>query len=509
MMDRDSTWPRRVGLGFASAGMAIVLVSTFLVVEWDLTGTRWLLTVGGGGFLAAWGTLPYWIIRSGRAFKSSPWAIGGAGAGALAADIGWRAHVSLWAEGPTAMIVLFYSPILIMLVFFPIGAALGWSVGWLWRFRSHTLRAAVVAVSTMVWGLTVFGLARPDLFPTAVFSREQARTRLGEPGVVAGSEAFEKVLVDQSIWPPGYHAADLDGSPGDEVVVFRHSQVRALDPVDFEIRETFPLVRWPDGQRVSWLAWRSMPARIDGRVLLVQERRGSDTPGIRGLEGELVWAYRPDRPATGLRPADLDGDGMVELYGWGFAVERLDGGGRPVWSHDAAVDGMVLAPRTHTEPGWVVGHGSRGWASVWDENGHLLAELEQLGEDRPVAVVERPSGRGLLLSGSAARVVSIEGDDLFRFALEGLEVRAGLSVRFRATGDPHLVVVAGAPRDVERWRLLVWGAGQEPVYDEVFDGDRPPEVFRAQLGNGSETLFVWRHAPDADLHALRPLVNGV
>ncbi len=508
MTERSRAWPRRVAFGLASAGLAIVPVHS-LVELGVKTEDGWLAVVLDLAFLVlfvAWGTLPYWIIRASHRHTSNPWVIGGAGASALAAEIGWRASVSLWPQGNLQSVVLIYLPILVLVIFLPAGAALGWVAGWLWRFRFRTLRATVVAVLATVWGLTVFKLARPDLFPTAVHSREQAKARLGEPGTAAGSGSFEKSLVVTSIWPPGFHAADFDGRPGDEVAVFRHSHVWALDPVDFSVRETLPVVRWPEGgTQVSWLGWQSTPARIGGRVVLVEERRGSETSGVRSLEGELLWAYRPDRPAIALRPADLNGDGTVELYGAGFAVERLDGAGRPVWSREAAVSGMVLAPRTRTGPGWVVGHGARGWAKVWDQTGNLLGELAHLGEDRPVAVVDRPGGRGLLLSGGAARVVSIDGDDLFRFPLEGLDVRSGLSVRFRANGDLHLVVVAAAPRDIERSRLLVWGAGQDPVYDEVFDSRHPPNVFKARRADGAETLLLWRHPPDADLHALRPL----
>ena len=463
----------------------------------------------GSFFFAAWGSVPYAVIGFGHKLISNPWILGGAGASALAAEIGYRASVLLWPQSSTQAIALAFSPILIVLIFIPAGAAFGWLMGRLWRFEFRALRATVVAVSAAIWGLTVLGLARPELFPTSVYSREQAQTRLGEPRVVVGDESFEKTLVSTSAWVPWYVAAELDGTPGDEVAVFQSEFVETLDPIDFRIKNRFRVVRFVRGQRVSFLSGFSTVVRIDGRLLIVQQGGGYQPTEVRSLTGELVWAYRPDQspPPTALLPADLDGDGIVEFYASASTasastVERLDGAGRPVWSRDASPHNLVLAPRTRTEPGWVVGYEYNGPVKVWDENGNLLGELAQFGKDAPVAVVDRPDGRGLLLNGNAVRVTSIDGDDLFRFPLEGLTVRFGLSVRFHANEDPHLVVVAGAPRDVERWRLLIWGAKQDPVYDEVFDSDRPPNIFKARRGDGAETLFLWRD----ELHALRPLM---
>lgn len=491
MTECNRIWPRRIAFGFASAGMAIVLLTCLWA---GMKGELGYAAIIGLGLFTAWGLVPYGIIYFGHKVTSNPWVLGGAGASALAAEIGYRASVFLWPQSSTQAIALAFSPILIVFIFIPAGAALGWLMGRLWRFKSRTLRAAVVVVSAAIWGLTVLGLARPELFPTSVYSREQAQTQLGEPRVVVGDGSFEKTLVATSAWAPWYVAAELDGSPGEEVAVFRSDVVELLDPADFRIENRLRIVRFVRGQRVSFLSWFSTLARINGRLLIVQQGGGYQPTEVRSLEGELVWAYRPDEspPPTALLPADLDGDGIIEFYAAGSTVERLDSAGKPVWSRDARPDQLVLAPRTSSKPAWVVGYEYNRPTKVWDENGNVLGEFAQFGSDGPVAVVDRPDGRGLLLREGVVRVVSIDGRDLFRFPLEGLTVRSGLSVRFHANEDSHLVVVAGAPRDVERWRLLIWGANQDPVYDEVFDTDRPPRIFKARRDDGAETLFLWR-----------------
>lgn len=488
--------PRYVAYGFASAGVAIVLVTSL----WALITQEFHYALIIALLLfSVWGSVPYGVICFGHRLTSNPWVLGGAGASALAAEIGYRASVFLWPQSSTQALALLFSPILIVVIFIPAGAALGWLAGRLWRFESRTLRTTIVAVSAAIWGLTVLGLARPELFPTSVYSREQAQTQLGEPRVVVGDGVFEKTLVSTSAWAPWYVAAELDGLPGEEVAVFGYDVVEVLDPADFRIKNRLRIVRGHG----PLLSGSETLARIDGRLLIVQQGGGYQPTEVRSLEGELVWAHRPDQspPPTALLPADLDGDGMIEFYAAGSAVERLDGAGNPVWIRDARAYRLVLAPRKGTEPAWVVSHEYNRPIKVWDENGNALGELAQLGKDRPIAVVDRPDGRGLLLKESAVRVVSIAGHDLFRFPLEGLTVVSGLSVRFRVNEGPHLVVVAGAPRDVERWRLLIWGADQDPVYDEVFDTDRPPSIFKARRDDGAETLFLWRD----DLHALRPL----
>lgn len=500
MREHNHEWPRRVAYGYASAGVAIVLLTCL----WPaLTGERDYTAIIAMAFFVAWGSVPYGVICFSHKFMSNPWVIGGAGAAALAAEIGYRASVFLWPQSSTQALALLVSPVLIVFAFLPAGAALGWLMGWLWRFDFRVLRTTAVAVSAAIWALTVLALARPELFPTSVYSRQQAQTRLGEPRVVVGDESFEKTLVSTSASVPWYVATELDGVPGDEVAVFRSEFVETLDPIDFRIKDRFRVVRFDHTtQRRSLLGWFSTLARVDGRLLIVQQGGGSQATEVRSLGGEQVWAYRPDqRPSpAALRPADLDGDGAIEFYAAASTVERLDGAGKAVWSRDARPYKLVLAPRTATEPAWVVGYEYNRPTKVWDENGTVLGEFAPFGSNGPVAVVDRPDGRGLLLKEGTVRVVSIDGQDLFRFPLEGITVVSGLSVRFRANEDPHLVVVAGAPRDVERWRLLIWGADPDPVYDEVFDTDRHPKVFKARRGDGAETLFVWRD----ELHALRP-----
>lgn len=497
MTERTRIWPRRVAFAFAIPGTAIVLLTSLWA---GLTGDRALAAFIGLSVLAAWGLVPYGVICFGHKLTSNPWIVAGAGASALAAEIGYRASVFLWPRGSTQAVALLFSPILIVLIFIPAGAAVGWLMGRLWRFEFRALRATVVAVSATIWGLTVLGLARPELFPTSVYAREQAKTRLGEPRVVVGDASFQKTLVATSAWVPSYVAAELDGSPGDEVAVFRNDLVEVLDPADFRIKNRFRIVRFVPGQRVSILKGSSTLARINGRLYIVQQGGGYQPTEVRSLEGELVWAYRPDEspPPAALRPADLDGDGTIEFYAMASTVERLDGAGKPVWSRDAGPSSLILAPRTGTEPAWIVGHDYNRPTTVWDENGNVLGEFAQFGEHSPVAVVDRPEGRGLLLRESVVRVVSIDGNDLFRFPLEGLTVISGLSIRFHANEDPHLVVVAGARPDVERWRLLIWAANQNPVYDEVLD--RLPRVFKARRDDGGYTLLLGAN----ELHALRP-----
>ena len=498
MAVRNPIWPRRVAFTFGSAGTAIVLLTSLWAMTWDRTYTA----IIGLFLFALWGLVPYGVISFGHKLTSNSWILGGAGASALAAEVGYRASVFLWPQSSTQALALLYSPILILVIFSPAGAAIGWLMGRLWRFEFRALRATVVAVSATIWGLTVLGLARPELFPTSVYSREQAKTRLGEPRVVAGDASFEKTLVTTSAWVPWYVAAELDGSPGDEVAVFRNELVEVLDPADFRIKNRVRIVRFVPGQRVSILKGSSTLARINGRLLIVQQGGGYQPTEVRNLEGELVWAYRPDQspPPAALRPADLDGDGTIEFYAMASTVERLDGAGRPVWSRDSRPSLLILAPRTGIEPAWVVGYEYNRPTTVWDENGNVLGEFAEFGKHDPVAVVDQPDGRGLLLRGNVVRVVSIDGNDLFRFPLEGLTVISGLSIRFHANEDPHLVVVAGAPRDIERWRLLIWGTNQDPVYDEVFDSEVSPKVFKARRGDGGNTLFLWRN----ELHALRP-----
>ena len=310
---------------------------------------------------------------------------------------------------------------------------------------------------------------------------------MGEARVVAGDAAFEKTLVSTSAWVPWYVAAELDGFPGDEIAVFRNEVVEVLDPADFRIKNRFRIVRFVPGQRVSILKGSSTLARINGRLLIVQQGGGYQPTEVRSLEGELVWAYRPDQspPPAALRPADLDGDGTIEFLPMASTVERLDGAGRPVWSRDARPSLLILAPRTGIEPAWVVVTNTTARRRSGTRTETSWANSRSSANMIPSPSLIGPKGAVCYSGGMScewSRLTETISSTSARRTHCHLRPQRPVPREQRSTP----VVVAGARPDVERWRLLIWGTSQDPVYDEVFD--RLPGVFKARRGDGGYTF---------------------
>lgn len=477
----------RVGNAAAVAGAAIVLATNLMAGSFN----------PGLLAFAVWALLPYGLLVLAARAVRDPWAVAGAGSAALAAEIGIRAAVFLYPRGSTAAIALVFSPALISAVFLPAGAAAGWALGRVWRACGPVGRAATGLVSAGALGLIVLGLARPELFPTAVARRRAALRRIGVPRVVKGVDAFEKLLVlNRAAW---HVAGDFDGVPGDEIAVVDHDGATLLDPVDFHERGRADF----RGEAGRLWNWYSTLAPLDGRLVVVQTGGGYSATEVRGLDGRLVWSYRPDPrlPPTALKPADLDGDGRLEFYASHHqATVRLDGDGREVWKRPTRGANLVaVAPRSTESPAWVVGSEYPSVVKVWDESGRALAEMPYPKEGGVVDVVDWPEKRALLLGGTAPRGLGLDGATLFELPPGDFALSQALAVRPWPGARAHLALVAAAPRDVERWQVRILSPEREVVYDEVLAST--VRLLKARRADGGETLLL----SGDGLRVVRPL----
>jgi hypothetical protein len=469
----------------AAAGTVLVVATSALGGTWSLALVAFVL----------WALLPYGLLALAGSVLPDAWSAGGAGAAMLVVEAGVRASVFLYPRGSIAAVALVFSPILVGMSAVP-GAVGGWVLGWAWRTGSALLRLAGGLAAASVLGLTVLGLARPELFPTAVWRRRSTLARIGEPRVVLGGDAFEIVPVsDRAAW---HVAGRFDEGPGELVAVVDNRGADLLDPADFRRRghADFGPVRGG-----IW-NWFSTLVRMDGRLVVVQTGGGYSDVKVQELDGRVLWSYRPDPnlPPTALRPADLDGDGTVEFYASDHdATVRLDAAGREVWRRPTSMAHLVgVAARSGGSPAWVVAVEYARRARIWDETGAPLAELPLTAQDNVFGTVDWPETRAIVLGGATVRGIALDGKPLFEMPLGDFFLSDVLAVRFTPAGRPHLALVGATPRDVGRWRLLVLSSDQKVVYDEILD--RSVRLLKARRADGGETLFMSGNG----LRALRP-----
>jgi hypothetical protein len=483
--------PERLRAGSVAARVAGT-VGTVLVIATNI--------IGGNGSLGLvaftlWALLPYGLLAVAGPALPGSWCAAGAGAAMLAVEAGVRASVFLHPRGSTAAVALVFSPILVAVSGVPGGVG-GWLVGRAWRTGHLPLRIAGVIAAATALGLTVLGLARPDLFPTAVLRRRSTLARIGEPRIVHGASAFEQVPVsDRAAW---YVAGALDEWPGEAIAVVDNRGADLLDPGDFRARRHVDFGNVHGG---IW-NWFSTLARLDGHLVVVQTGGGYSDVEVQEVDGRVLWSYRPDPdlPPTALKPADLDGDGELEFYASDHsATVRLDGAGREVWRRPTHMAHLVgVAGRTPASRAWVVAAESGRRVLIWDETGQLLAELPLAARDAVYGVVDWPEARALVMGGAAARGIALDGTPLFEIPLGDFYLSDVLAVQLTPGAPPHLALVGSAPRDVGRWRLLLVSSERELVYDEILD--RYVRLLKARRADGGETLFVG----GGGLRALRP-----
>ena len=247
---------------------------------------------------------------------------------AIAADLGIRASVFLWPRGSTAAIALVFSPAYVTAIVMPIGATVGWLCGRMWRWHVAG-RIIVATVGPIALGLLALGLARPELFPTAVVKRRALLERIGQPRVVVGAETFESIPVStKAAW---FVVGNLDAQPGDELAIVEHAGADVIDSASRDVKRHITFGGEPGR---LWGSFSTLVRMPDDRLVVVQTGGGFSRTLLQDLNGQQLWEYRPDprlAPDT-LRPADLDGDGRIEFYASSIdSIARLDSDGREVW----------------------------------------------------------------------------------------------------------------------------------------------------------------------------------
>ena len=465
-------------------------------------GLAVLTSIVGSGFsplsipFAAWAALPYAVLWLAGRRLSNPWPILGAGLAAVAADLGIRAAVFLWPRGSTAAIALVFSPAYIGAIVMPAGAAAGWLLGKAWNWRA-TGRALVLTVGPVALGLLVLGLARPDLFPTTVFRRRALLEQIGPPRVVAGADQFDWLVVSTTAaW---YQAANVDGQPGDEIVV---ASSLGADVFDASTLAPTSRVEFAGGPGNVWGAFSALVRLPGGQLAVAQTGGGFSRTFLQDLGGTELWEFRP-RPELApdaLRPADLDGDMDVEFYAAATDfVTRLDAQGQQVWRQPTSLAALIaLLPASDTSPGWVVGleYGRR--VLVWDAAGRLLGERAASADDSPLTAVDSFAGRALVHGGTSARGVGLDGAPLFDIPLGAFTLSQAAGVRLSPDRAQSLILVGSTDRDTGRYRLLIVDANRRAVYDEILD--RFPRILAARRADGLDTVLV---GDERGLRALR------
>jgi len=327
--------------------------------------------------------------------------------------------------------------------------------------------------------------ARPELLPTAVAARRAALESIGDPRSVLGADAFRRTLVsDRSAW---FQAGDFDGEPGDEIAVIDHDGAELIDPGDLSSRTRVPFGGVP-GRLWNWY---SRLRRLDDRLVAVQGGGGYQETEVRTLDNMLLWRYRPDPtlPPTALMAADLDADGATEFYASATQhVARLDGAGGEVWTRPASMAALVaVAPRSESDPSWIVGVEYGRTVHIWNDAGETVADVPWPG-GAVNGSVEWPDARRLVVSGSPAMAIGLDGRKIELPVAEHMTLQQAVSIRWTRDAAPMLAMVLAGPRDVNRWRIQILDNAKHVVYDEVIA--RPVSVFVARHRSGRSTLLV-------------------
>jgi hypothetical protein len=476
-------------LVFSNAKSVAKGVSFFAVAL--IVGTNFSASTKDGASLfmlvvTLWHLAPYgilWLVATPA--KRSSWTIGIAGITALAADAGLRASVFIFPTSSTAALALIFSPVWILFIFMPAGALIGKGLELCWQSRYAWLKAASGILYGAILALLVLGLARPELFPTAVLSRRSALAKIGDPRVIIGANAYHKQLIsNKRAWAM---SSELDDSPGEEIALV---DSRGADLFNALTRTLVKRIDFSNG--TSHWNWFSQLIRLSHRLVIVQTGGGYSQTEVRELDGTLVWNYHPDEklPPNSLRPADLNGDGVAEFYAASQrALSRLDAQKKPVWSREMNSPQLIaLAPRTPTSVAWIATREYPKPVRIWSDDGQALGDITVPPDLMPSTIVDWPTHRGVVLGGKSLAIVGLDHHQVFNFPLSPMTFFQAISFLPNKESSPVLAVVAVAPKGVARARLILLAADGVTHYDEILDA--PPLLIKARKPDGSELLLL-------------------
>jgi hypothetical protein len=275
-------------------------------------------------------------------------------------------------------------------------------------------------------------------------------------------------------------------SGADEVVAFvEPDAIRFVDPATGQVRETAAMAT---AARLKW-NWNTRLVRLDGRLALAQTGGGFQDTEVIGLDGHLIWRYRPsaELPPTAMLPADLDGDARTEFYiSDQRGVARLDEHGQEVWRRDkpmvqivgaidAAGGGRVLA--------YV--YGDRGYS--WTASGEGPNPVAIPRNAYVMKAVSWERVPAFVLGGDRAQIVDVQGRTRLDASLEDFRVSDAVALQ-AADGSSMLAVVGTTPREVNRWRLALFRPDGTAIFDQIFGSSL--RLLKTRNARGEDTLLV-------------------
>lgn len=431
--------------------------------------------------------VPYGVLAAAaRYLVTNPWSIGGAGVAALTVEAGIRAAVMVWPRGSTAAIALVFSPVFIMTIAMPAGAALGWAMGYVFERTGIIIRGLATTAAIGVLALTFIYFARPELFPTNVRARTEALAAIGEPRVVAGGDRFVSAVLNETA---GWNlVGEYDGQPGDDVAIVDHKGAQLFDVATMARTRFIPFGGDPGR---AWGPFSRL-VRSGDSFVVANTGGGFSSTEVKSLDNVVLWTYRPDPKLapSAMLPGDLDEDGEAEYYASTTdAIVRLTAAGTVVWTKPVTLSDLVaLVPRRGTEPAWLVSARYDTSVDIWNVHGESVAQVAWPGA-RVHGVVDWPSARHILAGETTVKGVDLKGGTQFEMPIdEGLFLTDAVVWKPSADAPPLLAVVSGGDPDLHRWRLRLYETPEKIVYDEVFE--KPISVLAAHAATGAGTLLI-------------------
>ena len=192
-----------------------------------------------------------------------------------------------------------------------------------------------------------------------------------DPAVRKGAAVMRRELLyaHEDEWVRRLQEAEIDGTPGSELLVFYSRTADVLDLHSGTLEDQVYL-KFRAGEYTAIADEDPEP------FLLASSSSVYNQVGLMDSEGRRLWVYQGVR-VYDMAVGDLDGDGELEFYvGTSDGLHCLDHNGQRIWEADSR---SMIYHVTVVRPDWAEGPLAltlaRGVLRFWDVDGNLIREI--------------------------------------------------------------------------------------------------------------------------------------
>ena len=194
--------------------------------------------------------------------------------------------------------------------------------------------------------------------------------------------------------------------------------------------------------------------------------------GLKKLNGETVWMYKPPSGASiySMVSGDLDNNGALEFY---IATDQglfmLDSKGNKIWEKGSLIHDVTLFVSNNKS--YIITINNDNKVQHWSSNGAIIKEITPFRKINTVATIDWPQNECILtFEGKDIVILNTDGESVFEYNLkeEIYDIR-WIKVKFFEDENPYIVMLSDFKSNTGKSLLCIFSSNGEVFYKETIN----------------------------------------